>query len=273
MNKLLIHFSIAVSIFFGAFLLLSQIDFVKKMGVEELNKSKEKKLGEIMIDLVKKNDKEILNDSVVSKIEAIKDRLCKKNGLKADEIKLHVFYNSQVNAFAMPDKHMVVYTGLIENCKNPEELSGVMAHELAHMQHDHVMKKMAKEVGLSVLAALAAGDAGSEILKEALKLLTSSAFDREQESEADATAVTYMAKADMDPKYLADFLFRISLSGTDIPKQLNWISTHPDSKDRAGEILNLRKKEKYITVPIMTAEEWAKLQESVKYLDEDEEVN
>ena len=124
----------------------------------------------------------------------------------------------------------------------------------------YVMKKMVKEIGLTLLIALAAGDAGPEIVKETIKLLTSTAFDRAQESEADATAVELLSNANIDPKYLADFLFRISVSGTEIPKHLNWISTHPDSKERAGIILSLRKNKSFTPQMIMSTEKWEKIQ-------------
>jgi predicted Zn-dependent protease len=168
-----------------------------------------------------------------------------------------------VNAFALPDKHLVVYSGLIRYCKSAEELSGVLAHEISHMEQHHVMKKLVKEVGLSMLTTIAGGESSGEIMRQTIKLLSSTAFDREQEREADISAVHMMAKADIDPESFANFLFRLSQEKDDIPKHFEWLSTHPNSQDRSAEILQLRKQETYHSCPITDNDRWARMKEIV----------
>ena len=93
-------------------------------------------------------------------------------------------------------------------------------------------------------------------MREAAKMLSSTAFDREQESEADRSAVQYLAKAGIDPEELATFLFRLSGEKFDIPKRFELLSTHPNSSDRAAEIEKLRKNEEIHPRPIVTRGEW-----------------
>ena len=50
-----------------------------------------------------------------------------------------------------------------------------------------------------------------------------------------------MAKANIDPQYFANMLFRLSQEKDNMPKHFEWLSTHPNSQDRAAEILKLRK--------------------------------
>src|SRR5690606_16362584 len=109
--------------------------------------------------------------------------------------------NSQINAFALPGNHIVFYTGLLEYAENAEEVAGVMAHEIGHLEKNHVMKKLVKEIGLEMLFAMIGGDAGFEILKQTGKTLSSSAFDRANETEADNYAVETLALADVDPQH------------------------------------------------------------------------
>lgn len=146
---------------------------------------------------------------------------------------------------------------MIRYCRSPEELSGVLAHEIGHIEHGDIMKRLRKEVGLSMLAALAGGEANGEIARETARLLSSTAFDRQLESEADASAVHMMAKADIDPGAFADVLFRLSQEKNDIPKRFEWISTHPNSQDRCAEILRLRKRETYHVIPLADSTAWA----------------
>ncbi|MFZ1083225.1 MAG: M48 family metallopeptidase [Candidatus Kryptoniota bacterium] len=241
MKKVLVQFAVLAASFFCIWFLLSRVDFVRHFHVEQITKDNEKKLGELVLDDVRRENRELESDSVQSFVNIVKKRLCDANGIADSSITLHIMIKDDVNAFALPDGHIVVYTGLIDYCKSPEELSGVMAHEIGHIEHGDVMKKLVRDVGLSMLTTIAGGNADQEIGQDMVRLLSSSAFDREQESEADTTAVHMMAKANIDPQYLANLLFRLSQEKDNIPKHFEWLSTHPNSQYRAAEILKLRK--------------------------------
>ena len=259
MSKTLIHFAVLAVSFFGMWFLLSHVNFVEIFHVEQFTKDNEHKLGEFVIEAVRRGNEELESDTVQTCLDSIKHRLCAANNIADSSITIHILVKDDVNAFALPDRHLVVYTGLIRYCKSPEELSGVLAHEIAHMEHKHVMKKLVKEVGLSMLTTIAGGESGGEIGRQVVKLLSSSAFDREQESEADRSAVHMLAKADIDTENLANFLFRLSQEKKNIPKNFEWLSTHPNSQDRSAEILKLKKQETYRNKPIMDDDGWARV--------------
>jgi beta-barrel assembly-enhancing protease len=113
------------------------------------------------------------------------------------------------------------------------------------------------------LTTIAGGESSGEIGRQVAKMLSSSAFDREQESEADISAVHMMAKADIDPEPLANFLFRLSQEKNNIPKHFELLSTHPNSQDRSAEILKLRKNETYQSRPIVSNDAWTRVQGAV----------
>lgn len=263
MLKALAHFIIIALVFSGTWFLLSKIDFVNYFQVEQLTKSNERKLGEWILEAAKQGRPEIASDSVQTFVDGIQHRLCAANGISDSTIKLHILMRDDINAFALPNRHLIVYTGLISYCNSPEELAGVLAHEIAHMEHGHVMKKLMKEVGLAMLMTIAGGNAGGEIGREMVRLLSSSAFDREQEREADNSAVHMMAKADIDPEPLANLFFRLSREKNSLPKHFELLSTHPDSQDRASEILKLRKQETYHSRPIADSTVWINMKRIV----------
>jgi predicted Zn-dependent protease len=256
MTRIVAHFIVLVLLFFGGWFLLSRFDYLRLFRVDELTKEAEHNLGELILDELQKGNDELHVDSVYQVVEGIKERLCSANGIADSSITLHIIVKDEVNAIALPDRHLVVYTGMIGYCKTPEELSGVLAHEIGHIEHGHIMKRLRKEVGLSMLTTLAGGDAGAEITRETARFLTSTAFDRELESDADAAAVHLMAKAGIDPQAFADVIFRLSQEGNDIPKRLEWISTHPNTADRCSEILRLRKQETIQAKPILSEASW-----------------
>lgn len=90
-------------------------------------------------------------------MDSLVSRLCDANGIPRNHVKVHVFRADVVNAFAMPGGHLVVNSALIEDCKNPEQLCGVLAHEMAHIELRHVMNKLLREVGMSVLVNITTG--------------------------------------------------------------------------------------------------------------------
>jgi len=255
-KKALVQFAILALLFFATWFTLSRIGFVAIFHVEQLTRENERKLSEFILDAVRRGNEELESDTVQSCLDSMKHRLCAANAIEDSTITLHILLKDDVNAFALPDRHLVVYSGLIRYCDSPEELSGVLAHEIAHMEHRHVMKKLMKEVGLSMLTTMAGGESGGEIGRATVRLLSSTAFDREQEHEADTAAVHMMAKAGIDPEHLANFLFRLSQEKYNIPKRFELLSTHPNSQDRAAEILKLRKEERFDSRSVTDSLTW-----------------
>lgn len=235
MKKIFFQILILASLFVATWFLLRQVNWMKLFNIEKLNHKTEEKLGDIFWDLIKQTNKTIENKKVTDPVDSLLTKICDANGIDRKEIKLHVVESDEVNAFALPNNHLVVYTGLIKESDNETQVAGVMAHEVAHLEYNHVMKKLVKEVGLSVLISIAGGNGSGEAIKGLLKTLSSTAYDRKLEKQADLGAVDYMIKADMNPEELANFLYK--LVGEDVNKHLILLSTHPATKERAEYIV------------------------------------
>ena len=253
---------VIVALFFGVWMLLSQIDFVKHFKVKEAKTGTEKTLGDIIWNEIEDTETIIFDDSIVNTLDSLLLPICKENGIERDSLKVHIIDNDEVNAFAMPDNHLVVYTGLIKACKNEQALLGVLGHEIAHIEGNHVMKKLSKEIGLSVLLSITTGSNGA-VLSEILKTLSSSAYDRSLETEADMQSVKYLLNANIDPRPFADFLYELSVDN-ELHKYTYWVSTHPESEARAKTILNYLKGKNIESKPILTKEAWEDFKEKVE---------
>lgn len=239
------------------------IDWMTVLQVKELGDTTEEKLGKLYWDLFKTMEKEEDRSEVTSPVDTILTHLCRANDIDRSRIKLHIVDSDNVNAFALPDYHMVVFTGLIDDCETESELAGVIAHELAHMESGHIMKKLVKEIGLSVLISMTSGKGSPELIREAVRILSSTAYDRSLESEADMTGVDYMIKAEMDPEGLASFLYRMSAAEKDLPRQLFWITTHPGSEERMKTILNYIEGQRFEVKPVLDSVQWFSMQTSL----------
>jgi beta-barrel assembly-enhancing protease len=215
---------------------LAQFDWVKLFRIEELSNKSEEKIGDIFHDFIIKSQNVSDDKEITLPVNKLVKEICNANDIKADEIRVYILKDKQVNAFALPGKQLVIYSGLIDETGNQYELAGVIAHELAHIKLGHVKKKLIKEMGLSTLLSLSGGVKGAELAKEMVKLLSSTAYDRNLEEEADLQAVKYLVNTDVSPAYLADFLERLSRKEPAGQKYLSWISDHPGTKERIDYI-------------------------------------
>ncbi|NMH28273.1 M48 family metallopeptidase [Flavobacterium silvaticum] len=250
----LLFFAIGVALWFG----LSQFDFMSLFSVTENKGKTEEKLGELIWESIEKTETIIHDDSVVKPMDKLFTHICKANDINPKSIKVHIVEKDEINAFALPAGHLIVYTGLLQDCNNESELAGVIGHEIAHIEKDHVMKKLVKELGLAVIVSMTTGGKGGGMVHEALKTLSSSAYDRSLESEADMTSVDYLEKANLNPAKFADFMYNMSRQ-TNLPNAVYYISTHPESEERALAILDKIKGEKFKVKKILTDTEWKSL--------------
>lgn len=254
--------------FFGIWFLLSQIDYVTFFKIDETKSKAEKSVGDMIWNQIKKTEDVIVNDSIKKTIDKLLKPLCKENGIERDSLKVHIINKDEVNAFALPNGHLVVYSGLIEASKNEQALLGVLGHEIAHIQKNHVMKKLSKEIGFSVIMSVTTGNSNSGVIREIMHTLSSSAYDRSLEREADIASVDYLLKAKIDPAPFADFLYEMSFD-KDLENALSWVNSHPGSEERANYILEYIKDKKEKSKLILSQAEWTGLKKAIKNYDED----
>lgn len=265
MRKILYEALTIVVAFSVTYIVLQQIDWMTLLNVGEISKSTEEKLGEVYWEFFKQTEAEISNDEVVLPIDSLLERICTSNTIDKNQIKLHVLAVDDINAFALPDNHLIVFSGLIETCENESELAAVLAHEIAHMELKHIMKKLIAEVGISVLLS-SSNDriAGAEITKEIAQTLSSSAYSRNMEKEADLKGVDYMANAGINPEGMANFFFTLSYFEPKSSKQLAWVSSHAESGERAEYILEYCKTKKVKKKTVLSPFSWERMKTHLK---------
>jgi Zn-dependent protease with chaperone function len=150
------------------------------------------------------------------------------------EYEVHVVDDATLNAFAMPGGVIVVHSGLIEATRRPEELAGVLAHEVQHVELRHSLRALIKELGLRGLWSYATGDLGGTVAGQAALELTSLSFSRDDEREADEHGLATLVAAGIDPAGMPDFFQLMTEKTGDAPAA--FISTHPLSEDRERDM-------------------------------------
>jgi Zn-dependent protease with chaperone function len=125
--------------------------------------------------------------------------------------KFYIIEDPMPNAFALPGGHVMVNDSLIRMAERPEELAGVIAHEVAHVTEKHGFRKIISDAGpaliLRVLLGGGRGTAGA--IGGSSQLLVRQSFSQEYELEADDVGWKYLVKARIDPRGLADMLKKL----------------------------------------------------------------
>src|SRR6185436_5206099 len=116
------------------------------------------------------------------------------------------------NAFALPGGTIVLTDGLVAAAQSDDEILGVLAHEVGHVEGRHSLQQIYRAAGLAVMALLIAGDS-SEIVDNVVSqasALTLLSYSRGFEADADQRSVALMQAAGRDPGAFLDLIDRLS---------------------------------------------------------------
>jgi len=162
-------------------------------------------------------------------------RLAERLGAQAPEetFKVYVSAQDEVNAFATPGGHIVLYQPIIERADSPDEVAGVLAHEMGHVVEKHPTKGLVEAVGYGIFGVMTPG--GGETKKVARSLLTNH-YSRNDELDADRRGVELLNASGLDSRGLFSFFERIKRAGDDIPGAVEFLSTHPSGQTRRANL-------------------------------------
>ena len=157
-----------------------------------------------------------------------------KTAEEAAAYKLHIVNAKTVNAFAAPGGNIVIFKGLIDAAQSPDEVAGVLAHEMGHIIENHPVEFAVRQLGFKLLTTLLIGRDGTA-LGIGQQLITLN-YSRDAEREADAIAVERLRAANLRTDGLAKFLERLADKESNLPEIFKYLSTHPASSDRASSV-------------------------------------
>jgi Zn-dependent protease with chaperone function len=160
------------------------------------------------------------------------------------------------NAFALPGGTVYLFNGLLARAENPDEIAGVLAHELGHLTHRDSTRNLIYNGGTSFLIGLLFGDiTGSGALIFASRSLVTASYSREAEQNADTFSIDTMHRLGRSPKAMGELLLRVT--GKEVDKSLSILSSHPLTEDR---LARMSSEDRPPTgPPLLTAAEWASL--------------
>jgi predicted Zn-dependent protease len=158
------------------------------------------------------------------------------------EEEFHLVNSDTLNAFTTGGEHAYIYTKLMQECKNEDELAAVVAHEYGHVYARHVHKGMNRQYQV-IGTAVAAGAAGYALGGEQYALygaglgaaagqFLSMGFTRADEAEADELGFAFYTRAGWDPDRFGGFFQTLIDQGYDTASDLT--SDHPTLASRVA---------------------------------------
>jgi Zn-dependent protease with chaperone function len=135
------------------------------------------------------------------------------------------------NAFALPGGPIVLTDQLAEFGRDFSEITGVLAHEVAHVRLRHGLRTLLQGAGLVALISTLAGDAAAitSIAVTLPTVLLQTGYSREFEDEADTFALARMKELGISPRAFAELLERIDKArpGKGARGARDYFATHP----------------------------------------------
>lgn len=174
----------------------------------------------------------------------------KAAGLNPRDVKIVLINDDSINAFVVGGQAVYIHSGLIQAADNANEVQGVIAHEVGHIADGHVLSgeaAMKPAMGMTILSmvlglgaiAAGAGEAGMGIMGIGQQAAMGNylAFNRVQESTADASAIRYLAAAGVSGRGMISFFKKLQQQEYRYRGEIDpFMQTHPMSGERIANL-------------------------------------
>ncbi len=186
--------------------------------------------------------KKIVKDSAIeAQLYALTNPLVQAVSNKSFKFNFTIIKDDAINAFALPGGTVIIHSGLIEKAKSPEEVAGVLAHEISHVTRRHHVRSIIGNLGIWLVIRGLIGDVSgisSDIINAGAALSTLK-YSRDFEREADQSGFDLLNKAQINPQGMIDFFGTLKKENGDLG-MADFLSTHPATEERIDNLKKMK---------------------------------
>jgi len=183
----------------------------------------------------------------------LKSRLLGQQGL-TDRFNVKVVEWNLVNAFAVPGNQIILTSALLNRAQSPDEVAGVLAHEIGHGIELHPESGLIRNFGFATVLQMLFG---ADTLANAGAALLNLQYTRAAEREADTHALELLRNAHVSTGGLVDFFERITKQPEKVSSRLpTLLRTHPHAEERARRAAAVTG---YPATPALASADWQAL--------------
>lgn len=214
-------------------------DYVARKGLPTFPAPVEQALGDAAFTQLKAQTRFVNDRQLLDPLNRLAEPLLSSIPDRSRRFSLFVSDSKDVNAFALPGGYIVFHRGLLERAKTPEEIQGVLAHEVAHVLKRHGVLQLAQNVGTKVAIDALMGNEGGyrdALIRDGAALLTLK-FSRDHERAADDLGWDLLQGAQINPQGMVDFFVNLATEVEAVPggvpgSMSGLLSTHPIPQER-----------------------------------------
>lgn len=222
-----------------------------------LGPAKQREYGQMMLAQLRHYDY-ILDDPLLGAwLQGVGDRLVNASDRPKQPFTFFWMKDRQINAFATLGGYVGMNAGLVLAADDEGQMASVLAHEIAHVSQEHVLRSVERAqkdsipILLAMLGAIAiAQSAGGNSSDDAAMAAMASAqglmaqrqidYTRSNESEADRIGIRTLDRAGYDPGAAAAMFQRMQAAfrsnrGGDRERTPDYLQTHPVTTTRIAE--------------------------------------
>jgi predicted Zn-dependent protease len=230
-----------------------------------LGPAKQREYGQMLLAHLRQYDY-VLDDPLVDGwLRSVGSRLASASDQPRQEFTFFMLKDRQVNAFATLGGYIGINAGLVLVAEREDEVAAVLAHEIAHVTQEHVLRSVERAqkdsvpILLAMLGAIAVasqsssdsvGNAAAAAIASAQGLMIQRQIDytRANESEADRLGIRTLARGGYEPDAMVGMFERMqALSRTNQggarERAPDYLKTHPvttlrisEAKERAEQL-------------------------------------
>ena len=191
----------------------------------------------------------VINDPLaVQFLEELMYRLIPHSEVQQKEFEFIIVDRRELNAFAVPGGIIGIHFGIFLHARDEDELSAVLAHELAHLSQRHFARQVekAEQQGPVAIATLLASilliaannpDAGFAGLigSQAASIQSQLAYSRDWEREADRLGMKTLAASGLDPYAMPSMFHQMLQASRFSERPPEFLLTHPVTESRIAD--------------------------------------
>jgi metalloprotease len=185
-------------------------------------------------EMDRKNKVAPAGNPYATRLSTLSSGLARYDGLN---LNFKVYLTSQINAFAMANGTIRVYSGLLDKFTD-DEVRYVVGHEIGHVKRGHTKARIQNALRTSALrnavaaTGSTAGTLASSQLGDLFEKVIVAQHSQGNEREADDYSMAFMKKNKYAPMACVTALDKLAaMSGGAGEPQ--WLSTHPSPQERS----------------------------------------
>lgn len=253
----------------AAYLLFPAVSHLAHLTSFLIPKSVEVKLGQLVVDEMANEFAQCEDKAALASLQKITKRLTVASGEKDANPQIYLFKSSEPNAFSLPGQKIAVLSAFLNDASSENEIAAVMAHEMGHMAKRDSLEAYIQSQGIGIIVSLISSSGSYGGVAEFASFMQSMNYSRQKEFRADEYGAKLLMKAGYSPEGLSSFLLRadkkegIGLLGKSA-EYVEFLSTHPDTKERVSRIKSYTKKSAVTASSSLTQTEFLSLKNACR---------